>query len=147
MSQEIEISNLSPLDGLRENIKLVWHGNPAFPTEAPKIEGPWLWVVLPDTVGDHLVDTDLLSEASGGAVTEVEVSTHGATAGGSVGNSVWTSHRLPPTGQDNITRYAETRNPLCNYLRLCIPVFTTGAGDNDVCGWRPRGKGLAQRGL
>ena len=97
-----QISNLSPLDGLRENIKLVWHGNPAFPTEAPKIEGPWLWVVLPDTVGDHLVDTDLLSEASGGEVTEVEVSTHGATAGGSVGNSVWTSHRLPPTGQDNI---------------------------------------------
>ena len=97
-----EISNLSPLDGLRENIKLVWHGNPAFPTEAPKIEGPWLWVVLPDTVGDHLVDTDLLSAASGGAVTEVEVSTHGATAGGSVGNSAWTSHRLPPTGQDNI---------------------------------------------
>ena len=97
-----QISNLSPLDGLRENIKLVWHGNPAFPTEAPKIEGPWLWVVLPDTVGDHLVDTDLLSEASGGAVTEVEVSTHGATAGGSVGNSAWTSHRLPPTGQDNI---------------------------------------------
>ena len=97
-----QISNLSPLDGLRENIKLVWHGNPAFPTEAPKIEGPWLWVVLPDTVGDHLVDTDLLSAASGGAVTEVEVSTHGATAGGSVGNSAWTSHRLPPTGQDNI---------------------------------------------
>ena len=97
-----QISNLSPLDGLRENIKLVWHDNPAFPTKAPKIEGPWLWVVLPDTVGDHLVDTDLLSEASGGAVTEVEVSTHGATAGGSVGNSAWTSHRLPPTGQDNI---------------------------------------------
>ena len=97
-----QISNLSPLDGLRENIKLVWHGNPAFPTEAPKIEGPWLWVVLPDTVGDHLVDTDLLSAASGGAVTEVEVSTHGATAGGSVGNSAWTSHRLPPVGRDNI---------------------------------------------
>ena len=97
-----QISNLSPLDGLRENIKLVWHGNPAFPTEAPKIEGPWLWVVLPDTVGDHLVDTDLLSEASGGTVTEVEVSTHGATAGKSVGDSVWTSHRLPPTGKNNI---------------------------------------------
>ena len=97
-----QISNLSPLDGLRENIKLVWHGNPAFPTEAPKIEGPWLWVVLPDTVGDHLVDTDLLSEASGGTVTEVEVSTHGATAGKSVGDSVWTSHRLQPTGKNNI---------------------------------------------
>ena len=97
-----QISNLSPLDGLRENIKLVWHGNPAFPTEARKIEGPWLWVVLPDTVDDHLNDTDLLSEASGGTVTEVDIATHGATEGKSVGDSVWTSHRLPPTGQDNI---------------------------------------------
>ena len=97
-----QISNLSPLDELRENIKLVWHDNPAFPTKAPKIEGPWLWVVLPDTVGDHLTDTDLLSEVSAGAVTEVEIATHGATAGKSVGDNVWTSHRLPSTGQDNI---------------------------------------------
>ncbi len=97
-----QISELSPLDRLSEDIKLVWHGNPAFPTEAPKIEGPWLWVVLPDTVSDHLNDTDLLSEVSGGAVTEMEIATHGATAGKSVGDNVWTSHRLPPTGQDNI---------------------------------------------
>ena len=96
------ISDLSPLEGLRENIKLIWHGNPVFPTHTPKIEGPWLWVVLPDTVGDHLNDTDLLSEASGGAVTEVGVATHGATEGKLVGDSVWTSHRLPPTGQKNI---------------------------------------------
>ncbi len=95
------ISDLSPLDRLRENITtLVWYGNPAFPTDAPKIEGPWLWVVLPDTVGDHLNDTDLLSEASGGTVKETEIATHGATAGKSVGDSVWTSHRLPPTGRD-----------------------------------------------
>ena len=97
-----QISDLSPWDGLRENIKLIWHGNPAFPTDAPKIEGPWLWVVLPDTVGDHLNDTDLLSEVSGGALTEVEVATHGATVGKSVGDNVWFSDRLPPTGQDNI---------------------------------------------
>ena len=97
-----QISNLSPLDGLRENIKLVWHDNPAFPTKAPKIEGPWLWVLLPDTVGDHLTDTDLLSEVSESAVTEVEIATHGATAGKSVGDNVWASHRLPSTGQDNI---------------------------------------------
>ena len=97
-----EIANFSPLDGLRENIKLVWHGNPGFPTEAPKIEGPWLWVVLPGTVGELLDSTDLLSETSGGTVTETEVATHGATEGGSVGSSVWTSHKLPPAGQDNI---------------------------------------------
>ena len=97
-----EITDISPLGGLRENIKLVWHGNPVFPTHAPKIEGPWLWVVLPDTVDDHLNDTDLLSEVSGGAVTEVDIATHGATKGKSVGDSVWTSHILSPTGQDNI---------------------------------------------
>ena len=97
-----KISDFSPLDGLRENIKLVWHSNPGFPTEAPKIEGPWLWVVLPGTVGEELDSTDLLSEVSGGTVTEVEIATHGATEGGSVGSSVWTSYRLPPTGENNI---------------------------------------------
>ena len=97
-----EIANFSPLDGLRENIKLVWHSNPGFPTHAPKIEGPWLWVLLPGTVGEVLDSTDLLSETSGGTVTETEVATHGATEGGSVGSSVWTSHKLPPAGRNNI---------------------------------------------
>ena len=97
-----EISDFSPLIGLRENLKLVWHSNPGFPTKAPKIDGPWLWVVLPGTVGDVLDNTDLLSEASEGAVTEAEIATHGATEGGSVGSSVWTSHRLPPEGGNNI---------------------------------------------
>ena len=96
-----KISNLSPLDGIRENIKtLHWYGNPVFPTDAPKIEGPWLWLVLPDTKLDS--NTDLLSEVSRGALTEIEVSTHGATVGQSVGNSVWASHRLPPMGLNNI---------------------------------------------
>ena len=94
------ISNFSPLDGLRENIKLFWHANPGFPKGGPKIEGPWLWVVLPDT--DLEGDTDLLSEASGGAVTEVAVSTHGATEGGIVGDDAWVPLRLPATGWNNI---------------------------------------------
>ena len=95
------ISNLSPLDGIRENIKtLHWYSNPVYPTDAPKIEGPWLWVILPDTKLDS--NTDLLSEASGGTVTETEIATHGATAGKSVGDAVWTSHRLPPAGRNNI---------------------------------------------
>ena len=97
-----EIADFSPLDELRENIKLVWHSNPGFPTEAPKIEGPWLWVVLPGTVGEVLDSTDLLSETSGGTVTEAEIATHGATEGGSVGSSVWTSHSLPSAGGNNI---------------------------------------------
>ena len=39
---------------------------------------------------------------SGGKVTEVGVATHGTVVGQSVGDSVWTSHKLPPTGRDNI---------------------------------------------
>ena len=96
------ISDLSPLDGLRKNIKLIWHGNPAFRTDAPKIEGPWLWVVLPGTEEHDLNEIDWLSEASGGKVTEVGIATHGATEGKSVGDSVWISHKLPPTGWNNI---------------------------------------------
>ena len=45
---------------------------------------------------------DLLSEVSGGTVTEVEVATHGAAVGKSVGDNVWFSDRLPPTGVNNI---------------------------------------------
>ena len=95
-----EISDLSPLEELGENIKIVWHSNPGFPKGGPKIEGPWLWIVLHDTRLDS--NTDLLSKASGGTVTEVEIATHGATAGQSIGDDVWTTLRLSPTGRDNI---------------------------------------------
>ena len=96
-----EISDISPLDGLRENIELGWWDNPAFSNRGgPKIEAPWLWVYLPNTTLDN--DADLLSEASGGKITEVDVATHGAPEGGSVGDEVWTSHKLPSTGGENI---------------------------------------------
>ena len=95
-----QISDLSPLDGLRENIKLFLGGNPGFSIGRPKIEGPWLWVQVSDT---RLRDgADLLSEASGGTVTEIQIATHGATAGKPVGNQVWTSHKLPSEPQNNI---------------------------------------------
>ena len=92
-----KISDFSPLDGIRRNITLIWHDNPGFPKGGPKIEGPWLWVMLPDA--DLESGADLLSEASGGTVTETDIATQGATAGQSVGSSVWTSHKLPPTGR------------------------------------------------
>ncbi len=94
------ISDLSPLEELRENIELIWHNNPGFPKGGPKIEGPWLWVLLPDIELDS--DTDLLSEASEGRVAEVEISTHGATEGKAVNDDVWTAYRLPPSGGNNI---------------------------------------------
>ena len=95
-----KISDFSSLDHMRENIKLVWYDNPGFPEGGAKIEGPWLWVVLPDTKLDS--GTDLLSEASGGTVTEEGIAAHGATEGKPVGDDVWTSHKLPPTGWNNI---------------------------------------------
>ena len=94
------ISDLSPLEGLRKKIKLFWSGNPGIPKGGPKIEGPWLWVLLPDTGLEH--GADVLSDASGGTVTELAVATNGATAGKPVGDEVWTSHGLPSDPQNNI---------------------------------------------
>ena len=95
-----EITDISPLERLRENITLLWHGNPAFPSDAPKINASWLWVVLPYVQPSGR--EDLLSKASGGTVTELEVATHGATAGDPVGDDVWTARRLAPTGWNNV---------------------------------------------
>ena len=99
--QHNKISDFSPLDALRANTKMVWHNNPGYPKGGPKIEGPWLWAFIPDAKLDS--GADLLAQASGGAVTEVGVSTRGATPGKPVGDDEWTSHKLPPKGSDNIS--------------------------------------------
>ena len=104
-----EISDFSPLDGVRENIDLISHANPGFPKGGPKIEGPWLWMVFPDTRLDS--GTDLLAEASGGSLTEEGVSTHGATEGKPIGDDVWVAHRLPPTGWNNMEGLLKSTPP------------------------------------
>ena len=104
-----DISNFSPLDGLRANTKIDWHNNPGYPKGGAKIEGPWLWAFLPDLRLDS--GADLLAEASGGRVTEAGVATHGATLGKPVGDGVWTSHNLPPTGSDNISDMLKSEVP------------------------------------
>ena len=76
------------------------------PPAGPKIEGPWLWAVVPGECGDN---TDLLSKASSGAATEVKVSTFGAKEGKAVGDrkwSEWTAHTLSPTSNNNIGEMA-----------------------------------------
>ena len=99
---ENEISDISPLDGIRKNIPtFVWYDNPAFPEVGPAIEGPWLWIVIPNT---RPSTKDLLSEASGGAVTEVEIATHSVTEGQPLGDDVWTFRKLPPTGWNNVAK-------------------------------------------
>ena len=93
---ENNISDFSSLDNIRENLNtFFWYANPGFPKGGPWIEGPWLWVTFPKARLHSNVD--ILSEASGGTITEITVATHGATEGKSVGDAVWTSHRLPTT--------------------------------------------------
>ncbi len=98
-----QISDFSPLDGIRENLDhfATWF-NPGNLEGGPKIKGPWLWVFLPTRRIDQHRNADLLSEASSGAVTEQNIGTRGATEGKSVGDEVWTSHKLPPTGRHNL---------------------------------------------
>ena len=95
------ISDFSSLEGLPEKINIRVQGNPGvFLKGAPKITGPWLWMLLP---GERLDNrTDLLAKASKGAVTELEVATSGATEGESIGDNEWTSRKIPPTGRNNI---------------------------------------------
>ncbi|MXV85893.1 T9SS type A sorting domain-containing protein [Candidatus Poribacteria bacterium] len=56
---------------------------------------------MPGAQFESFRNRDLLARASGGDVTEREIATNGAAAGESVGDSVWTSHKVSPDG-DNI---------------------------------------------
>ena len=94
-----EIANVSSLDGLAARTYISWLKNPGAPIEGPKIEGPWLWVPIPEKQLDN--STDLLSEVSEGSVTEHQIATRGATEGEEVGNYEWTAHKISPTGLDN----------------------------------------------
>ena len=78
--------------------------NSAFPEAGPKIVGPWLWVIVP---GAGVSNADLLAKASMGAITEVKLSTFGATEGKPVGDSKWTAHNLAAVGGDNINEMTD----------------------------------------
>ena len=94
------ISDFSPLVGLVEKTIISRYNNPGTPRGGPKMEGPWLWVMV---LGENLDgNTDLLAEASSGAVTERQIATNGATEGTAVGDSVWEWHKISPKGWNNI---------------------------------------------
>ena len=105
------IADISPLEELAERITITWTDNPGFdraatvhnyhgsPPAGPKIEGPWLWALVPAT---QLDDRDLLAEVTRGAASEVKVATFGATEGKAVGGGKWRAHTLSATGDDNI---------------------------------------------
>ena len=104
-----EILDFAPLDVFPENVLIVRSENPGFTrlADPPKIEGPWLWVILPTTEGMSgaraaASGRDYLSRASGGQVTEQQIATEGAETGARVGDKVWTVGELPRRGPNNI---------------------------------------------
>ena len=95
--QRNNILDISPID--REGIQFAWDTNPGFPKYDPSIEGPWLWLVLPDTTRN--INTDTLSRTSRNTISEIDIATHGAIEGGPVEEQVWTAHKLLPSDNDN----------------------------------------------
>ncbi|MDE0423470.1 MAG: leucine-rich repeat protein [Candidatus Poribacteria bacterium] len=98
------ISDFSPLEGLPIIISMRTSGNPGTALRGgPKITGPWLWIFIPDIQHENFRNADLLARVSGGDVTELKIASDGATEGKSVGEHVWTPHKLSPSvGTENI---------------------------------------------
>ena len=67
----------------------------------PKIEGPWLWVLVPDERLDET--TDLLAKASGGAVTEQQIATKVPIPKDKIGDYEWTPLKISAGDGNNIT--------------------------------------------
>ncbi len=96
------ISDFSPLEGLLEETFVRIEGNTGVLRRgAPKIQGPWLWVLVPVPGSDAFRNIDLLARASNGDITEREIATNGATEGKSVGDNVWFSEKIS-TDRNNI---------------------------------------------
>ena len=107
------VSDFSPLKELFGKIPIWSHGNPGFPTEGPKIEGPWLWMIGPtkrmSSIEAATSGIDFLEQMSGGVVTELEIATNGVKEGELVGNNVWTIGEIPPV-KNNINDMVKTTN-------------------------------------
>ena len=104
--EDNEILDFSPLDIFSESVAIIRHSNPGFTRTAPKIEGPWLWTIVP-TEGMSgakaaASGTDFLRQASGGSVTELKIATQGAMEGDTVGNKFWTIGKISKRGGNNI---------------------------------------------
>ncbi len=110
------IEDFSPLDGIRKNIEVfTWHRNPCYPQGGPKIEGPWLWLMLQSHWTGGMDQTDHLSKASNGKVTEQQIATLGAADGERIGDSVWLKGTLEPYN------YNDSFSNRDNLRRLLLP--------------------------
>jgi Leucine-rich repeat (LRR) protein len=110
------IEDFSPVDGIRKNIEVfTWHRNPGYPQGGPKIEGPWLWLMLQSHWTEGADQIDHLSKASNGKATEQQTATLGAAAEERIGDSVWLKGTLEPYHYDDPYRN------LNNLRRLLLP--------------------------
>ena len=105
------ISDFSPLDGLPETTSIFRLFNPDNTLKpGPKIEGPWLWVIVPTgdmgETGAAASGIDFLAEMSGGSITELKVATNGAIEGNPVEDSAWVSHKISTERSNNINHMA-----------------------------------------
>ncbi len=107
-----EIVDFSPLDVFPESVAIVRNENPGFTGTAPKIDGPWLWVIVPTNglSGSRAAAsrTDFLAQISGGAVTEARIARQGAVERDAVGDKVWTLGRISKSGGNNINELVNT---------------------------------------
>ena len=123
------IQDILPLTRLLENknTNVYLPQNPGSPRGGPKIEGPWLWAWIPAA---HHHGWDMLAKATNGAVTESRIANYGAIAGERVVSSVWTSHKLLPTGNNNIRKltnalgWAPERELYSIVLYGCINLYS-----------------------
>ncbi|MCY4401359.1 MAG: leucine-rich repeat domain-containing protein [Candidatus Poribacteria bacterium] len=113
-----DIEDFLPLNtAIRRGAIILRNNNPGFIVDAPKIRGPWLWVIVPtgELSGSEAADsdTDFLAQATDGEITEKVIATQGAVEGDSVGKKRWKIGRLSRNGGNNI-------NELVNEIGLGI---------------------------
>ena len=113
-----DILDFLPLNPLiRRGVSVLRNNNPGSIVDAPKIRGPWLWVIVPtgELSGSEAADSDIdfLAQASGDKVTEEMVASQGAVKGDSVGKKEWKVGDLSQRGGNNI-------NELVNEIGLGI---------------------------
>ncbi len=104
--EDNEILDFSPLNVFPESVFITRNNNPGFRSEPKKIEGPWLWMIVPTGRLSGSIAAasgrDFLSVVSGQKTTEAQIATQGATEGDQVGDKVWTPGRLSRRGPNNI---------------------------------------------
>ena len=110
--EDNRIVDFSPLDVFPNTVTIVKRSNPGFTSVAPKIDGPWLWVIVPTGGGSGsraaASGTDFLQQISGGAVTELRIARQGAIEGDAVGDKAWTLGDISRKGGNNINKLVNT---------------------------------------